>query len=97
MEDARTVGLGRLVTTIFSGSVYPGTIPSETTEASQEKLKTANVIITKGQENFETLLPLANERIFFLLRTKCDYMATLSKVKKDSLVLIHGSMRDKSR
>jgi len=90
LEDAKAVGLDRLVTTISSGSIYPGTILPETTAEFQKLFASAGVILSKGQGNFETLLPFADERIFFLLRIKCDYMAALSNVKKDNLVLMQG-------
>ena len=90
LEDAKAVGLDRLVKTISSGSVYPGTIYPETTEEFQKLFTAADVIIVKGQGNFETLLPLADKRLFFLLRIKCGYMAALSKVQKDNLVLMQG-------
>lgn len=90
LEDAKAVGLDRLVTTISSGSVYPGTILPETTEEFQKLFVSADVILSKGQGNFETLLPLADERLFFLLRIKCEYMAALAKVSKDNLVLMQG-------
>ncbi|MFN2126171.1 MAG: damage-control phosphatase ARMT1 family protein [Candidatus Promineifilaceae bacterium] len=96
LVDAQIVGLDRLVTTISSGSAYPGTVLPETSETFQEMFTGTDVILSKGQGNFETLLPLASEQIFFLLRIKCDYMAGLSKVKKDSLVLMQGSGIKKS-
>jgi uncharacterized protein with ATP-grasp and redox domains len=90
LEDAKEVGLDHLVATISSGSIYPGTILLETTEEFQKLFASADVILSKGQGNFETLLPVADERLFFLLRIKCEYMAVLSKVQKDNLVLIQG-------
>jgi uncharacterized protein with ATP-grasp and redox domains len=90
LEDAKEVGLDHLVATISSGSIYPGTILLETTEEFQKLYASADVILSKGQGNFETLLPVADERLFFLLRIKCEYMAVLSKVRKDNLVLIQG-------
>lgn len=88
LEDARFVGLDRLVTTISTGSVYPGTILSETTEEFQKLFGSVDVMLAKGQGNFETLMPSADKRLFFLLRIKCEHMAALSKVKKDNLVLM---------
>jgi len=96
LEDAKAVGLDRLVSTISSGSVYPGTILLETTKAFQKLFTSADVILSKGQGNFETLLPSADKRIFFLLRIKCGYMAALSNVKKDKLVLMQGHKNGKS-
>ena len=93
LADAKTVGLDRLVTTISSGSVYPGTIFAETTDEFQKIYASADVILSKGQGNFETLLPMEDERIFFLLRIKCDYMAALSQVQRDSLVLMQANKK----
>ncbi len=92
LEDAKAIGLNKLVTTISSGSVYPGTILSETSTEFQKLFAAADVILSKGQGNFETLLPLANKRLFFLLRIKCEYMAALSNVEKDNLVLMQGNV-----
>ncbi len=91
LKDAKAIGLDRLVKTISSGSIYPGTILPETSAEFQKLFDTADVILSKGQGNFETLLPLANKRLFFLLRIKCEYMAALSNVKKDNLVLMQAS------
>jgi len=88
LKDAKAIGLDRLIRTISSGSVYPGTILSETTEEFQNLYNSTDVILSKGQGNFETFLPIADKRLFFLLRIKCDYMAALSKVEKDNLVLM---------
>ncbi|MCD4719016.1 MAG: ARMT1-like domain-containing protein [Desulfobacula sp.] len=96
LKDAGAVGLDRLVTTISSGSVYPGTILPETTQEFQKLFASADVILSKGQGNFETLLPLADKRLFFLLRIKCEHMAALSKVKKDNLVLLQGDKIERS-
>jgi hypothetical protein len=96
LKDAKDVGLDKLVKCISSGSLYPGTILSETTKEFQMLFASADVMLSKGQGNYETLLPEANERLFFLLRIKCDYMASLSKVENGSLVLINGQVSGKT-
>ena len=93
LKDADAVGLDRLVKTISSGSVYPGTILPETTKEFQQLFAASDVILAKGQGNFETLLPCADKKLFFLLRIKCEYMARLSEVKKDNLVLMQGGTK----
>jgi len=90
LEDAKAVGLDRVVQVISSGSVYPGTILPETTETFQRLFTSADVILSKGQGNYETLLPVADARFFFLLRIKCEHMAALSQARKDKLVLMQG-------
>ena len=88
LADAREVGLDRLVETVSSGSVYPGTVLSETTRTFRQLFAAADVVLAKGQGNLETLLPYADSRIFFLLRIKCECMAALTRVAKGSLVLM---------
>jgi uncharacterized protein with ATP-grasp and redox domains len=95
MHDARRVGLTDTVRVISSGSVYPGTILNETTQEFQHVYHHADVIISKGQGNFETLLPAADETIFFLLRIKCSIMAELSGVEKGRAALLQGSRVEK--
>ncbi len=90
LEDAHAVGLDRVVTTTSSGSIYPGTVLPETTPEFQALFASADVVLSKGQGNFETLLPWADARVFFLLRIKCEYMAALADVEKNSLVLMQG-------
>lgn len=92
-EDASAVGLDRLVETVSSGSIYPGTVLPETTEEFQRLFASADAILAKGQGNFETLLPLQDPRLFSLLRIKCDFMARLAGVPRDSLVLMQGGTR----
>jgi uncharacterized protein with ATP-grasp and redox domains len=94
LEDAHQVGLDQVVTALSSGSVYPGTVLPETTDEFRRLFDTADVVIAKGQGNLETLLPYADSRLFFLLRIKCDYMAALTGVDKNSLVLMQGGEGD---
>lgn len=72
LEDAKSLGLDRLVRTIYSGSVYSGTILSETTEELQELFRSADVVLAKGQGNLETLLPCADRRVFLCCVSMVD-------------------------
>lgn len=87
LEDAREAGLMEVAQVISSGSVLPGTILEETSAAFQEWFKKADVIISKGQGNFETLFSVSDPRLFFLLRIKCETMANLADQKMGELVL----------
>lgn len=90
LADAAEVGLKDVVKVISSGSVYPGTILREASTQFKQLYADADLIIAKGQGNFETLLPIVEEKLFFLLRIKCEQMASLSAVAKGSLVLMQG-------
>jgi hypothetical protein len=74
MEDAREAGLTELVTVIDNGSDAPGTILADCNEDFREKFHTADVIIAKGQGNFETLNDIERD-VFFLFKVKCHVIA----------------------
>ncbi|TCS40373.1 damage-control phosphatase ARMT1 family protein [Reinekea marinisedimentorum] len=90
MQDARSIGLTDVVSVISSGSIYPGTILNETCSEFKSLYKSSDVVLSKGQGNYETLLPTSDKRLFFLLRIKCEAMAALSSVEIGSLVLLQG-------
>lgn len=93
VEDAKTAGLDQVATVISSGSIYPGTILNECTNEFQRHFRLADVVIAKGQGNFETLLSDCNERLFFLLRIKCDTMAHVAGQKKGDLIFMQGNIK----
>jgi len=75
MEDAGAAGLHSIARVISNGSDAPGTILDECSDEFRKKFNNADVIIAKGQGNYESLCDL-NRDIFFLLKIKCDYLAT---------------------
>ena len=71
MEDAEEIGLTDLVRVIGNGSNVGGTwIPGITSEA-RDLLYDADLIIAKGQGNFETLND-CGLNIYYLFLCKCD-------------------------
>jgi uncharacterized protein with ATP-grasp and redox domains len=49
--------------------------------------QTADLIIAKGQGNYEGLWEVEDERLFFILRVKCDRIAESIGTIKGALVL----------
>ena len=90
LDDAFYVGLDQVATIISSGSVYPGTILEETSCEFRKLFDKSDLIISKGQGNFETLLDTATEKMFFILRIKCEMMAKRSNTRQGNLVLMQG-------
>jgi len=74
MEDAQSVGLLEIVDVLPNGSDAPGTILDDCSEAVRTRFAEADLVIAKGQGNFETLSN-ASRPVFFLLRVKCDVLA----------------------
>ncbi len=74
MADAEAVGLTDLVEVIDNGTDAPGTILESCSASFQRRFERADLVISKGQGNFETLSD-TDEKIFFLLRPKCAVLA----------------------
>lgn len=75
LADAETAGLHGLVRVIDNGSDAPGTILNDCSPEFCEIFREADIIIAKGQGNYETLSD-APERVFFLLKVKCPVIAS---------------------
>ena len=74
LEDAKTAGIPEIVPVISNGSDAPGTLVEECSEEFRSCFNNADLIIAKGQGNYETLSE-ANKNIFFLLTVKCPLIA----------------------
>ncbi|MBT4288379.1 MAG: DUF89 family protein [Deltaproteobacteria bacterium] len=86
LKDAKTCGLTDIVAVIDNGTDIPGTILNECPESFQKRFAEADLIISKGQGNYETLNEI-QAPIYFLLKVKCDVVAELTNLKKGSLLL----------
>lgn len=74
MEDAHEAGLTEIVRVIDNGCNAPGTVLEECSLAFRAAFETADLIVAKGQGNFETLNETA-ANLFFLFQAKCAVVA----------------------
>ncbi len=74
MADAEMTGMTELVPVIDNGSDIPGTVLAECTPQFRDRFREADLVIAKGQGNFETL---SDERspVVFLFKAKCPVIA----------------------
>lgn len=72
MEDARETGLTDLVNVIGNGSDVGGTWLPHISSEAQNQLRKADLIIAKGQGNYETLHE-CGMNIYYLFLCKCDW------------------------
>lgn len=70
MEDAVECGIDKLCRVISNGTGCPGTPLSSCSEAFRTVFRESDIIISKGQGNFETLSDVDGP-IYFLLTVKC--------------------------
>ena len=74
MVDARQVGLDKVTRVLGNGSDIAGTELSELSEEALSLIREADVILSKGQGNFETL-QYCGLNIYYLFLSKCEYFA----------------------
>ena len=89
MADAEASGMAKLVEVIDSGSDAPGTILEDCSTAFRQWFADADLVLAKGQGNYETLSD-ANKPVFFLLKAKCPVIARHIGCPAGSLVLQGG-------
>lgn len=71
LEDAREVMLDELVSVVGNGDDIPGTILTRISHEARELIENADIIISKGMGNYETLEG-CGLNIYYLLLCKCD-------------------------
>jgi len=87
MEDAVQVGLTGMVHVIGNGSEIAGTCLDEISEEAKEFIDSADVILAKGQGNFETLR-MCGKNIYYIFMCKCEMFAERFQVPRFSGMLI---------
>jgi uncharacterized protein with ATP-grasp and redox domains len=88
-EDALAAGVDRVAEIISTGSDAPGTILDRCSKEFRKLYERAEIIIAKGQANYETLSE-AGSKVFCLLQTKCPVIARDVGVLVGSIVLRQG-------
>lgn len=89
LEDAEAAGLAGCASLLSTGSDAPGTILDRTSAEFRRAYEAAEVILAKGQANYETLSP-GDPRVFFLLKAKCPVIARDLGVEPGSLIVKQG-------
>lgn len=88
VEDAKAAGLDKYGRIITNGGRFPGTELGQCSPLFLDFFKKADLVIAKGQGNFESLSE-ADRDIFFLLTIKCavaaQYMAELCGISPETL------------
>ncbi|MBN1453969.1 MAG: DUF89 family protein [Anaerolineales bacterium] len=88
--DARAVGLDKIAEVIDNGSDAPGTILSDCHPEFRQRFAKADLIITKGQGNFESLSDEPGN-LFFLFKAKCPVIANQIKQPVGTQILTQSA------
>lgn len=86
LEDARTSGITSIVPVIDTGSDAPGIIMADCSDDCRQNFDQCDLIIAKGQGNYETLFNL-RKNIYFMFMAKCPVIAGHAGVDEGAIVL----------
>lgn len=86
-EDAEAAGITDLVRVIDNGCDLPGTILPLCSPAFQQEFSEADLIIAKGQGNFETMNELTGKRIYFIFKSKCQVVTHFLGCEQGDIIL----------
>lgn len=90
-EDAYAVGIDEYAEVIDNGDGSLGTVLNRTSHEFKEVYKKADVVIAKGQANYECLSE-ENKNIYFLLTTKCDVIANDIGVEEKKMICMKNKV-----
>ena len=85
-EDAIASGIDQVAEIVDSGCKSPGIILSQSAPAFLNIFDTSDLVISKGQGNFEGLSG-CNRQVFFLLKAKCRIISNHLGVAEGSVIL----------
>ena len=91
-EDARQTGLADVVKVIGTGSNRIGCDPEYFSEETRAAFKNADIVISKGQGNLESLTAY-DENIYFLLKAKCEIVAEFLGVNLGDWIFLANKRR----
>jgi hypothetical protein len=87
IEDFNEVRMDEVATFISSENIVPGTVLKDSSPEFNTLFQTADVIIAKGQGNFESLSSVKRDHLYLLFMAKCDYVANLVGVDTMEFIL----------
>ncbi len=93
MEDAEYTGMTKVTKVIDTGSDGIGVKWDEASDMFVNHFNSADIILSKGQGNFETVSGRP-QNIFFMLRAKCDSVAEELGVKFGDIVFKHNPLHN---
>lgn len=96
IEDAQASGIGGYAQIISTGCDVPGVLLDECSEEFLDIFYGADIVISKGQGNYETLSD-CDRNIYFLLKAKCPVVSRLLAVELNQYVFKYNDCdKDKS-
>lgn len=96
IEDANMVQMQEAAEVISNGDGSLGTVIEKTSTVFRDVFYRADVIIAKGQGNYESLSEIDRSAVFFLFMAKCDAVASSLNVANLSIVCAEYKNKENS-
>ncbi len=90
LDDAHAAGLTECAQVIDNGSDGIGTLLETCSQRFRDEYRAADLVISKGQANYETLVQEGDERVFFLFKVKCPVVASHLRRPDGDIVIMNG-------
>ncbi len=90
-EDAVQVGLTDIVEVISNGSGAPATVIEQCSPKLRQLYDCSDVIIAKGQGNYESLSGQNNNNIYFFLKAKCTLVCDQLQTQLGDMILMNST------
>jgi uncharacterized protein with ATP-grasp and redox domains len=87
LKEAEEVTMYDVAKVIDNGYDAPSTVIERSSEQFKNVFEKADLIITKGQGNFEGLMHQDDSRLWFLLMVKCQVIGSCMGVNKGGIVV----------
>jgi hypothetical protein len=94
-KDAEEAGIDKDFEVVENGSDAPGTVLELCSESFRRRFEAADLVVAKGQANYETLSDIPRE-MFFLTQVKCPVLARDLEAKTGDWIVKHKPPADRS-
>ena len=89
ISDAKRIGINKVARLISSGCDYPGIIINKTSSYFKRIYRQADIVISKGQGNFESLSDRRKD-IYYVFKIKCPTVSDFLALPLNSLLFIRN-------
>ncbi len=96
LEDAHMVGLDQNTRLVTTGDDSPGAVWETASDEFQQELKSADVVMAKGQGNLEGLIDV-QAPIYYILVVKCDLIGSRIGARTGDFVITRSPSWTKSK
>lgn len=93
IDDAKEVDMDKIANVISNGDGSLGTVLDKTNCEFKDIFKNCDMVISKGQGNYEGLLGNTRNNVYFLFMAKCNLVANPIGVKTMSIVCLKNNSK----